>query len=85
MLRQTNYDEYDDYHYTEDIRPETDDFHILNLIDTNGQIVNVVKGFSSNQIRTDYVYSKSGNTFIKGETIISQEIRERLIEMGFYF
>ena len=25
------------------------------------------------------------NTFIKGETIISQEIRERLIEMGFYF
>jgi hypothetical protein len=85
LLRQTNYDEYDDYHYTEDIRPETDDFHILNLIDKNGQIVNVVKGFSSNQIRTDYIYSKSGNTFIKGETIISEEIRERLIEMGFYF
>jgi hypothetical protein len=86
LLRQTNYDEYDDYDNTsEDIRPETDDFYTLNFIGKNGQAVNVVKGHSSNQIRTDYVYSKSGNTFIKGETVISEENRERLIEMGYYF
>jgi hypothetical protein len=67
---------------------ETDMLHALNVTDSSGKNVTVIVVNSSNRIRTDYTYHEYGK-FI-GKTFpntppISQEIHDKLIDLGFCF